>query len=234
MSMFRSIVTSFCRGFGCLLAALCIIEMSKIARCPQGEKWLFLKMILKMIIIERRIRIRNISTRSKKTDKTYQCIKLLSMGSCKRYVDYLIAFLNKSLTCLSGIPSSRFVWKTRGRGRRIYLLYVLSARSPEPGLLSDWSENKRSFGALNPSVKQHIWLPELLDRFCYLMVTFVSSWQKPRDDTEEKTLGSWDEDELLSAAAGKDICYFFSDAFLFPWAELLSLISDRLQLRESV
>ena len=47
-------------------------------------------------------------------------------------------------------------------------------------------------------------------------------------------LDSWDEDELLSAAAGKDICYFFSDAFLFPWAELLSLISDRLQLRESV
>ena len=52
------------------------------------------------------------------------------------------------------------------------------------------------------------------------MVTFVSSWQKPRDDTEEKTLDSWwDKDELLSAAAGKDICYFFSDAFLFPWAE---------------
>ena len=66
------------------------------------------------------------------------------------------------------------------------------------------------------------------------MVTFVSSWQKPRDDTEEKTLDSWDEDELLSAAAGKDICYFFSDAFLFPWAELLSLICDRLQLREGV
>ena len=46
---------------------------------------------------------------------------------------------------LSGIPSSLFVWKTRGRGRRIYLLYVSSARSPESGLLSDWSENKRSF-----------------------------------------------------------------------------------------
>ena len=45
---------------------------------------------------------------------------------------------------------------------------------------------------------------------------------------------SWDEDELLSAAAGKDIYYFFSDALLFPWAELLSLISDRLQLREIV
>ena len=66
------------------------------------------------------------------------------------------------------------------------------------------------------------------------MFTFVSSWQKPRDDNEEKTLGSWDEDELLSAAAGNDICYFFSDAFLFPWAELLSLISDPLQLREIV
>ena len=54
------------------------------------------------------------------------------------------------------------------------------------------------------------------------MVTFVSSWQKPRDDTEEKTLDSWDEDELLSAATGKDICCFFSDAFLFPRAELMS------------
>ena len=61
---------------------------------------------------------------------------------------------------------------------------------------------------------QNQWLPELLDGFCYLMVTFVSSWQKPRDDTEEKTLDSWDKDELLSAAAGKDICYFFFDAFL--------------------
>ena len=45
------------------------------------------------------------------------------------------------------------------------------------------------------------------------MVTFVSSWQKPRDDTEEKTIDSWDGDELLSAAVGKDICYFFFDAF---------------------
>ena len=36
--MFRSIVTSFCWGFGRLLAALCIIEMSGIAKCPQGEK----------------------------------------------------------------------------------------------------------------------------------------------------------------------------------------------------
>ena len=38
MSMFRSIVTNFCRGFGCLLAASCTIEMSVITRCPQGVK----------------------------------------------------------------------------------------------------------------------------------------------------------------------------------------------------
>ena len=73
--MFRSIVTNRCRGFGCLLAASCTIEMSVITRCPQGVKWLFSKMILIMIMTERRIEIRNISTRSKETDKTYQCIQ---------------------------------------------------------------------------------------------------------------------------------------------------------------
>ena len=39
---------------------------------------------------------------------------------------------------------------------------------PESGLLSDWAKNKRSFGALHRLVKQHIWLPVLLDRFFYL------------------------------------------------------------------
>ena len=73
--MFRSIVTNVCRGFGCLLAASCIIEMSVITKCPQGVKWLFSKMILIMIMTERRIEIRNISRRSKETDKTYQCIQ---------------------------------------------------------------------------------------------------------------------------------------------------------------
>ena len=49
-------------------------------------------------------------------------------------------------------------------------------------------------------------------------------------------LDSWDEDELLFVT-GKDIryfCYFFFDAFLLIQAELLSLISDRVQLREYV
>ena len=98
------------------------------------------------------------------------------MGSCKRSVDYLVmVFLNKRSNLRPGSPSSHFICKTRGRGSRINLLYASSARNPESGLLSDWSENKRSFGALHSSVKQHIWLPEVLDRFCYLMVTFVSS-----------------------------------------------------------
>ena len=179
MSMFRSIVTNVCRGFGCLLAASCTIEMSVITRCPQGVKWLFLKMILIMIMTKRRIEIRNISTGSKETDKTYQsiqCVKTVINGSCKRSVDYLVmVFLNKRSNLRPGSPSSHFICKTRGRGSRINLLYASSARNPESGLLSDWSENKRSFGALHSSVKQHIWLPELLDRFCYLMVTFVSS-----------------------------------------------------------
>ena len=88
---------------------------------------------------------------------------------------YLISNLFFHPVLRPGSPSSHFICKTRGRGSRINLLYASSARNPESGLLSDWSENKRSFGALHSSVKQHIWLPELLDRFCYLMVTFVSS-----------------------------------------------------------
>ena len=147
------------------------------------------------------------------------------MGSCKRSVDYLVmVFLNKRSNLRPGSPSSHFVWKTRGRERRIYLLYASSARSPESGLLSDWSENKRSFGALHPSVKQHIWLPEQLDRFCYLMVTFVSSWQKSRDDTEEKTLTaemrtscyllrpvriSAISSPMLSCSRGQNCCLWF-------------------------
>ena len=41
-----------------------------------------------------------------------------------------------------------FVWKMRGKGCLIHSLHVLPVHSSESGLLSDWSKNKRSFGAL--------------------------------------------------------------------------------------
>ena len=44
-----------------------------------------------------------------------------------------------------------------------------------------WSvKNKRSFGALHRLVKEHIWLPELLDRFCrpHLFMTETTRWSR--------------------------------------------------------
>ena len=50
-----------------------------------------------MTMTKRRIEIRNISTGS---ISLFSVQKLLSIGSCKRLVDYLVmVFLNKSLTC---------------------------------------------------------------------------------------------------------------------------------------
>ena len=71
--MFRSIVTNVCRGFGCLLAASCTIEMSVITRQDLRKPT--------------------------KPISLFSVQKLLSIGSCKRLVDYLVmVFLNKSLT----------------------------------------------------------------------------------------------------------------------------------------
>ena len=41
-------------------------------------------------------------------------------------------------------------------------------------------KNKRSFGALHRLVKEHIWLPELLDRFCrpHLFMTETTRWSR--------------------------------------------------------
>ena len=47
-----------------------------------------------------------------------------------------------------------FVWETRGKGHLIHSLHVLPAHSSESGLLSEWSINKRSFGAL-PRLPSH-------------------------------------------------------------------------------
>ena len=71
--MFRSIVTNVCLGFGCLLAASCTIEMSVITRQDLRKPT--------------------------KSISLFSVQKLLSIGSCKRLVDYLVmVFLNKSLT----------------------------------------------------------------------------------------------------------------------------------------
>ena len=63
---------------------------------------------------------------------------------------------------------------------KVHLLYASSARSPESGLLSDWSKKKRSLGALHRLVKQHVWLPELLHRFCHLrlFMTETTRWSR--------------------------------------------------------
>ena len=66
------------------------------------------------------------------------------------------------------------------KGCLMRLVYTTSAGSPASGLLSDWSKNKRSFGALHWLVKQHIWLPELLDRFRHLrlFMTETTRWSR--------------------------------------------------------
>ena len=56
----------------------------------------------------------------------------------------------------SGAPSSLFVLDARVKGRPIHLLSASSARSPESGLLSDWSKNKRAFRAAHRLVTRHL------------------------------------------------------------------------------
>ena len=56
----------------------------------------------------------------------------------------------------SGAPSSLFVLVATVKGRLIQLLSASSARSPESGLLPDWSKNKRAFWSAHRLVTRHI------------------------------------------------------------------------------
>ena len=62
---------------------------------------------------------------------------------------------------------------------KVHLFYALSARSPESGLLSDWSKKKK-----DPLELCTDWLSNISDFQSYYIgfVTFASSWQKPQDD----------------------------------------------------
>ena len=79
----------------------------------------------------------------------------------------------------------------------------------------------------------------MIEVFVTASLGFKASWSWKKkililcQQWKEKNLYSWDENELLFANS-KDIRYFFFDAFLLVPAELLSLISDQIQLHESV
>ena len=81
------------------------------------------------------------------------------MGSCKRLVDYLVmVFLYKSLTCDQAVLLP-ILFGRRGEGDAGFIYFT--RRLPVIQNLDFCligRKNKRSFGALHLSVKQHIWL----------------------------------------------------------------------------
>ena len=68
----------------------------------------------------------------------------------------IIAKVVSFVTCDQAVIFSFFVLDSRVKGRLIHLLSASSARSPESGLLSNWSKHKKGFRAAHRLVTGHI------------------------------------------------------------------------------
>ena len=121
------------------------------------------------------------SSRSKKTDKTYQCIKTLI--NC-----YLIAFLNKSLTCDQAVLLP-FLFGRRGEGNAGFIYFT--RRLPVVQNLDFCLIGRKTKDPSEPYTHRSRNISDIRS----YQIGFVTSWppaplHEPRNDTEEKTLDS--------------------------------------------
>ena len=156
------------------------------------------------------------------------------MGSCKRYVDYLIAFSNKSLTCDQAVILP-FLFGRRGEGDAGFIYFTRCL--PVVQNLDFCLIGRKT---KDPSERYAHRSGNISDFRSYY-VGFVTLWSPSslHDRNQKMTL----KRKPLTAEM-RTSCYLLrpvricaiSSSMLSSsyWAELLSLISDRVQLRVSV